>query len=127
MGRAAKPDVCGAPGLQRPSGVLAPEENRWTGKGPQPMWRATLAARGLVVADASGNVLATMREAQLTLADGETLTWVSPRISSRLCGLGGDLGWRRACGHAGEAFERSCAERCSLARTGRCSRALPRS
>jgi hypothetical protein len=45
----------------------------------------------LDVVDWAHRVVATMRGSELTLADGETLTWVGPRIWSSLCGLGGDL------------------------------------
>ena len=45
----------------------------------------------LEVVDPTGNVVATMRKNQLTLADGEALAWAGPRIWSNRCGLGGDL------------------------------------
>src|SRR2546430_914970 len=50
----------------------------------------------LDVIDSSGNVVATMRGSQLTLADGEELTWVYPRSYTTLCGLGNGLWLARA-------------------------------
>jgi hypothetical protein len=59
---------------------------------PGPVRRArTDRTETLEAIDASGTVVASMRRDQLTLADGETLTWVGPRLWSSRCGLGGDL------------------------------------
>ena len=63
----------------------------WTGKGPRPMWRDVISPTDRVVIDVSNQDVATMNKADLTLADGETLTWAGPRLWSSLCGLGGDL------------------------------------
>ena len=66
-------------------------KRKWTGKEPEPRWRGWFASRDQVVVDASGSVVAAMRNDRLTLADGETLAWVGPRVWNSLCGLGGDL------------------------------------
>jgi hypothetical protein len=52
-------------------------------------------AERLDVVDSSGEIAATMHRATLTLADGETLTWVYPG-STTLCGLGDGLWVARA-------------------------------
>jgi hypothetical protein len=53
-------------------------------------------AERLDVIDSSGDIVATKSSGRLTLAGGEELTWIQPRSSTSLCGLGDGLWVARA-------------------------------
>lgn len=91
LGKAAKPalaQIVTAEGRWR----LERRERPRNAMGARIFWRRLPTFQERVVINTSNEEeVATLRGTNLTLADGETLTWAGPRIWTSLCGLGDGL------------------------------------